>query len=58
MVEDAEAHPYLRQILQTCQSQEDLILAARRRGYHITRIDVMRAWQEQLSPRLRNASVS
>jgi len=33
--------------LRHCRSRKELILAARRLGYRITRIDLLRAWQEE-----------
>jgi hypothetical protein len=33
--------------LKHCRSRKELILAARRLGYRITRIDLQRAWQEE-----------
>lgn len=58
LIEDAEAQPNLRQTLQACQSKEDLILAARTCGYHVTRVDLWRAWQEHSSGVMRRASGS
>jgi hypothetical protein len=45
-VGDAENNGELREILRSCHSQAELLLAARSRGYHITRIDFLRAWQD------------
>jgi hypothetical protein len=56
LVGDAEKDGELRQLLQASQSQADLLLAARNRGYHITRIDLQRAWQDHANGLLRRAS--
>lgn len=45
LVEDAETNADLRALLRSCRSQPQLLLAARRQGYHITRVDLQRAWQ-------------
>ena len=37
----------LQRALRHCRSRKELILAARRLGYRITRIDLQRAWQEE-----------
>jgi hypothetical protein len=42
-----EADPALQRALRHCRSRKELILAARRLGYRITRIDLLRAWQEE-----------
>lgn len=47
LVEQAEANPSLRPSLKGCRSTPELILAARRLGYRITRIDLQRAWEEE-----------
>jgi predicted ribosomally synthesized peptide with nif11-like leader len=50
-VADVEADVALQRALKHCRSRKELILAARRLGYRITRIDLQRAWQEeQLEP--------
>ena len=46
LVSDAEAERALQRALRHCRSRKELILAARRLGYRITRIDLQRAWQE------------
>ena len=43
---DAEADAAMQRALKHCRSRKELILAARRLGYRITRIDLQRAWQE------------
>lgn len=45
-VEELEADAALRRALKHCHSRKELILAARRLGYRITRIDLQHAWQE------------
>ena len=47
LVDQAEANPSLRRSLKACRSTPELILAARRLGYRITRIDLHRAWEEE-----------
>jgi len=47
LVDQAEANPSLRRSLKGCRSTPELILAARRLGYRITRIDLHRAWEEE-----------
>ena len=46
-VDDVEADSALQRALKHCRSRKELILAARRLGYRITRIDLQRAWQEE-----------
>ena len=46
-VDDVEADSALQRALKHCRSRKELILAARRLGYRITRIDLHRAWQEE-----------
>ena len=47
-MDDVEADSALQRALKHCRSRKELILAARRLGYRITRIDLQRAWQEEL----------
>ena len=47
LVDDAEANGDLQRSLRHCRSRKELILAARRLGYRITRLDLQRAWQEE-----------
>ena len=47
LVDEAEADQSLQRALKHCRSRKELILAARRLGYRITRIDLQRAWQEE-----------
>jgi hypothetical protein len=46
LVADAEANQNLRQTLCHCRSPLNLVLAARRQGYRITRINLQNAWLE------------
>ena len=45
LVDDAEADTTVQRALRHCRSQQELVLAARRLGYRITRVDLLRAWQ-------------
>ena len=47
LVDQAEADVALRRSLKGCRSTPELILAARRLGYRITRMDLQRAWEEE-----------
>jgi hypothetical protein len=47
LVDEAEANHSLRRSLKGCRSTLELILAARRLFYRITRIDLQRAWEEE-----------
>ncbi len=55
LVNEAEANPSLRRSLKGCRSTPELILAARRLGYRITRIDLQRAWEEERQEYKRQA---
>lgn len=44
LVDQAEADPPLRRALAHCRSGAELVLAARRLGFRITRQDLHRAW--------------
>ena len=46
-VDDVEADRALQRALKHCRSRKELILAARRLGYRITRMDLQQAWQEE-----------
>ena len=46
-VADVEADQALQRALKHCRSRKELILAGRRLGYRITRLDLQRAWQEE-----------
>lgn len=54
LVKDAASDARLLQKLQDCATPQDLVLAARRRGYRITRIDVERALLKEKSPEARS----
>ena len=43
-VEDAETDGVMRRALRHCRSRRELLLAARRLGYAITRADLHQAW--------------
>lgn len=58
LVGDAETNGELRESLRSCQSQAQLLLAARLRGYHITRVDLLRAWQDHALHGMGRASGS
>lgn len=45
LVEDAETDTTVQRALRHCRSQQELVLASRRLGYRITRVDLLRAWQ-------------
>lgn len=47
LVEDAESQRELQRSMRHCRSRKELILASRRLGYRITRLDLQRAWQEE-----------
>lgn len=44
LVEEAERDGVTRRALRRCRSRAELVLAARRLGYAIHRIDLRRAW--------------
>lgn len=46
LVDEAEHDADIGRALRHCRSREELVLAARRLGYRITRMDLLRAWQE------------
>jgi len=43
LVDDAEKEPQLAMALRHCRSNPELVLAARRLGYRITRVDLKQA---------------
>eukprot|EP01036_Dinobryon_divergens_P044980 gene44980-60049_t len=55
LVAEAEANPSLRRTLKGCRSSQEQILAARRLGYRITRIDLQRAWEQERQEYQREA---
>lgn len=46
LVLDAEQEEGVRHGLRDCTSAPALVLAARRMGYRVTRVDLQRAWQQ------------
>jgi predicted ribosomally synthesized peptide with nif11-like leader len=54
-VDEVEPDSCLQRALKHCRSRKELILAARRLGYRITRIDLQRAWQEEQQENERQA---
>ena len=55
LVDQAEADASLRRSLKGFRSTPELILAARRLGYRITRIDLQRAWEQERQEYQRQA---
>ena len=55
LVHEAEVDASLRRSLKGCRSTPELILAARRLGYRITRMDLQRAWEEERQEYQREA---
>jgi hypothetical protein len=55
LVTEAEVDAALRRSLKGCPSTPELILAARRLGHRITRIDLQRAWEEERQEYQREA---
>ena len=55
LVDEAEVAAGLRRSLKGCRSTPELILAARRLGSRITRIDLQRAWEEEWQEHQREA---
>lgn len=47
LVEEAETDEVIRRGLRHCRSRAELLLAARRLGFRVTRMDLQRAWQLQ-----------
>ncbi|MFN5117944.1 MAG: nitrogen fixation protein [Cyanobacteriota bacterium] len=45
LVDEAESDGVIRRGLRHCRSRVELVLAARRLGYRITRVDISRAWE-------------
>jgi len=56
LVDEAERDGDIRRALRRCRNREELVLAGRRLGYRITRIDLLRAWQEHLWQRHQRRS--
>jgi len=55
LVDKAEVDPGLRDTLKGCRSTPELILAARRLGHRITRMDLQQAWEEERQEYQREA---
>jgi len=55
LVQEGEADAALRRALKHCRSTHELVLAARRLGYRITRMDLQRAWEEERQEYQREA---
>ena len=51
LVDEVEADGGPQRALRHCRSRRELILAARRLGYGITRLDLKRVWQEEQAER-------
>ena len=47
LVEDAETDAVMRRALRHCRSRRELLLAAQRLGYVITKDDLQQAWMLQ-----------
>jgi hypothetical protein len=45
LVQAAETGPPSHAVLHRCRSKAELVLAARKLGYRITRMDLLRAWE-------------
>jgi hypothetical protein len=58
LVDDAESKAELRTLLRSCQTQPQLVLLARQLGYHITRVDLARAWEHHQAASGQRASGS
>lgn len=58
LVDDAEHKAELRTLLRSCQTQPQLVLLARQLGYHITRVDLARAWEHHQAASGQRASGS
>jgi len=58
LVEDAETDAVMRRALRHCRSRRELLLAAGRLGYAITKADLQQAWilQRPAAASLREAS--
>jgi len=57
LVDDAESDRELRWVLRHCRSAEDLVLAARKLGYRVTRVDLQRAIEEERQEQLGDRPV-
>ena len=57
LVAEAENDRDLRQALKHCRSKQELVLAARRRGFRITRMDIQRAREEDQNQEAENRTI-
>jgi len=55
LVQEGEADAALRRALKHCRSTPELILAARRLGFRITRMDLQRDWEVERQEYQREA---
>jgi predicted ribosomally synthesized peptide with nif11-like leader len=54
LVAEAENDRDLRRALRHCRSKQELVVAARRLGYRITRVDIQRARKEDPNQEAEN----
>jgi predicted ribosomally synthesized peptide with nif11-like leader len=57
LVAEAENDRDLRRSLRHCRSKQELVLAARRLGYRITRVDIQRAREEAPNQEAENRTI-
>jgi predicted ribosomally synthesized peptide with nif11-like leader len=57
LVAEAENDRDLRRALRHCRSKQELVLAARRRGFRITRMDIQRAREEDPNQEAENRTI-
>lgn len=57
LVAAAENEGDLRRALKHCRSKQELVLAARRLDYRITRVDIQRAWEEAQNQEAENRPI-
>ncbi|MEB3158385.1 MAG: Nif11-like leader peptide family natural product precursor [Synechococcus sp.] len=48
LVIDVETDPVIRRAMKCCRSRPEFVLAARRLGYRITRVDLQLALEEEM----------
>lgn len=48
LVIDVETDPVIRRAMKCCRSRHEFVLAARRLGYRITRVDLQLALEEEM----------
>jgi hypothetical protein len=58
LVEDAETDAVMRRALRHCRSRRELLLAAGRLGYAITKADLQQAWMLEHHDERTHASAS